>query len=88
MAEPTTWTVTGQRETTILAPGGGTQDAVNVSYETGKGNKGTVTIPKSQYTPTHVHKKVTEAATNADAVSALSSESPPSESSTSTAPAS
>lgn len=71
----TTWSVTGQQQTTLTSPQGGFQRGWNIFYITGMGHQGSVFIPETIYPNTaEVKNRVAAAAQQSDAVGSLSSE--------------
>jgi hypothetical protein len=73
-----TWKVTAQRASTVLNAAGDFEPAMKISYETAKGVRDNIWVPKSQYNPANVHKLITANATIADEVHGLTGEASPS----------
>lgn len=69
MAE--TWTVTGQRQTSVLA-NGQFEQAFVVTFKTASGVVSSVTVPVSQYNKDNVAKLIDEQVQHIDAVQGLS----------------
>lgn len=63
------YTVTGQRQTTVLKPNGTFQDVVEVSFETiPSGAYGTIQVPVSAYTVENVSAELARRAAAMEAV--------------------
>lgn len=66
------WTITAQRETQELPPGGQTfQRGMLVTFTTAYGVVGSVFVPYTQYNPQYVATLVSQRAALLDSVSAL-----------------
>lgn len=71
-----TWTVTGQNEQTQIQPGGQPVKGVTVFFTTGAGHTGSVFVPYSTYNQATVRNLINAAATQMDAIGALTSQTP------------
>lgn len=66
------YTVTGQRPSSHVTPGGQIENTYVVTFTTKPGNiAGQVEIPVGQYTPDKVHQLVDAQAVNLEAIAAL-----------------
>jgi hypothetical protein len=68
---PSTWTVTGQLQTTQPDPAGRFVTGVLVSFTTGKGFSGSVFVPEAQYSVANVQAAIAAKAQQLDAVGSL-----------------
>lgn len=62
------WRVTGTRESSRLATSGGFEDILIVSFDTGTGASGTVTVPKRLATPEYIGEEIQEYVDRLDAI--------------------
>jgi hypothetical protein len=69
------WQVVGQRQSSVLA-NGQFEQAMVVTFKTGSGVTGSVTLPISQYSPENVRKAIQAQADAIEAVHSLSSGTP------------
>jgi hypothetical protein len=65
----TTWTVDSQVARIGLDARGQAQEGYQIEFTTGKGNRGSIFIPKSQYNPTAAVQLIRQHATDLDLVS-------------------
>lgn len=68
-----TWNVIGQSQTKVQQPNGDFIDSWVVSFRTGEGNVGTVTIPENQYNQAKVRAAIADKAALLDSIGSLSS---------------
>lgn len=68
----TGWNVEGQQETTELDARGRAVTGYRIEFRTGKGQRGSVFLPKSQYNPTNVRAAIAAQAGQLDEVAGLS----------------
>lgn len=68
----TGWAIEGQQETSELDARGRAISGYRVEFVTGKGQRGSVFVPKVQYNPTNVRAAVAAAAGQLDEVAGLS----------------
>lgn len=66
------WTVTAQRETTIINPQGQAVDVMAVTFQLTDGTSATVNIPLSSYTAANTRAAINAKAATLDAVNNLS----------------
>ena len=67
----TTWAITGQMPTTELVAGQGFVAGTKVSFQTAKGNAGSVFIPQAAYNTDNVRARVAQLAAQLDEISGL-----------------
>lgn len=69
----TSWHVTGTTERTLVSPDGTPVPSVVVSYTTGLGQSGTISVPKGQDSVENIRPLLAAAAANKDAIVSLTS---------------
>jgi hypothetical protein len=78
MEEPVdqAWKVTSQREGSVFGPAGTTEGTMIVTFQTGRGVVGTITVPLSEYTADNVRGLIQTRVDAIDAVHDLGNAAP------------